>query len=202
MEFIRCSLADRHFCDLNTGLFHIDTSPWCITAIFSRTMTKLVTTVDLPYMISLGTRPITLTGLWGISFETPTTMEIKCKDCSHVQTLQPPFTVINLQPACSAFSSTIKLLPYFKWYSEGFHVALKSGNLYIPKFTPSSFRIWTFFRSIQCNQTWNWKFEEACISPRHSHQPIKSPNCEFLGVLPLTQTNLGFTMLEEVQDLV
>ena len=72
-------------------------------------------------------------------------MEIKCEDHSHVKTLQPPMTFINLQPACSAFSSTIKLPPYFKWYSKGFHVALKSANLHIPKFTTSSFRVWTHF---------------------------------------------------------
>ena len=72
-------------------------------------------------------------------------MEIKCEDHSHVKTLQPPITFINLQPACSAFSSTIKLPPYLKWYSKGFHVALKSTNLHIPTFTTSSFRLWTHF---------------------------------------------------------
>ena len=72
-------------------------------------------------------------------------MEIKCKDQSHVQTLQPLFTLINLQPVCSAFSSTIKLPPYIKWYSQGFHVALKSANLHITKLITSSFRIWTHF---------------------------------------------------------
>ena len=41
-EFIRCTLADGHFCDLNTGLYHVDTNQWCVTAIFfSKIMTKL-----------------------------------------------------------------------------------------------------------------------------------------------------------------
>ena len=84
-------------------------------------------------------------GLRDTSVDTPIPMEIKCKDCSHVKTLQPPFTLINLQPACNAFSSTIKLPPYFKWFSQGFQIALKYANLHIPKFTTSSFRIWTHF---------------------------------------------------------
>ena len=50
-----------------------------------------------------------------------------------------------MQPQCSAFSFTIKLPPYFKWYSKGFHVALKSANLHIPKIKTSSFRVWTYF---------------------------------------------------------
>ena len=61
------------------------------------------------------------------------------------QTLEPPFTHINLQPVCSGFSSVIKLPPYFKQYSSGFQVALKSANLHIPKFTPFSFRVWKHF---------------------------------------------------------
>ena len=34
MEFIRCTLAEGHFSNLNTGLYHVDTNLWCVTAIF------------------------------------------------------------------------------------------------------------------------------------------------------------------------
>ena len=47
-------------------------------------------------------------------------MEIKWGDHTHIKTLQPPITLINLQPACSAFSALMKLPPYFKQYSNGF----------------------------------------------------------------------------------
>ena len=72
-------------------------------------------------------------------------MEIKCEDHTHVKTLQPPLTFITLQPAYSAFFSDVRLPPYFKQYSKGFHVALKSANFHVSKFTPTSFRIWTHF---------------------------------------------------------
>ena len=84
-------------------------------------------------------------GLWTISFETPIPREVKCEDHSHVKTLEPLFTLINLQPVYSAFSSAINFSPYSKQYSSGFHVALKSANIHIPKFTPFSFRVWTHF---------------------------------------------------------
>ena len=54
-------------------------------------------------------------------------------------------TLINLHPACSAFSPLIKLPPYFKQYSKGFHVVLRDANLLLPKFSPSDFRIWKPF---------------------------------------------------------
>ena len=72
-------------------------------------------------------------------------MEIKCSDHTHIKTLQPPITLINLQPVCSAFSPLIKLLPYFIQYSKGFHVALRAANFHLPKFSPSDFQIWNTF---------------------------------------------------------
>ena len=65
-------------------------------------------------------------------------MEIRC---SQVKSLKPPITFIHLQPACSAFSPGVKLPPYFKQFSKGFHVALKSANLNVPKYKPTNFRI-------------------------------------------------------------
>ena len=32
---------DRHFCTLNTGLYHIDTSQWCVTALFFKDNNKI-----------------------------------------------------------------------------------------------------------------------------------------------------------------
>ena len=72
-------------------------------------------------------------------------MEIKCSDHTHIKTLQPPITLIKLQPACSAFSPLIKLPPYFKQYFKGLHVALRAANIHLPKFCPSDFRIWKTF---------------------------------------------------------
>ena len=141
-EFIQCTLADRHFCTLNTGLYHIDTSQWFVMALFFKDNDK----IDNHCILALDniTRPQAHyldQGLWAISVETPIPMEVKCKDHSHIKTSEPPFTLINLQPVCSTFSSVVKLPPYFKQYSSGFHVALKSANFHIPKFTPFSFRV-------------------------------------------------------------
>ena len=42
-EFIRCILADRHFCHLNTGLYHVDTNQWCVTTMFFKDNDKIST---------------------------------------------------------------------------------------------------------------------------------------------------------------
>ena len=84
-------------------------------------------------------------GLWAIAVSEPIGMEIQCQTYKSVKTLQPPMTVVNLEPACSAFSSKIKLTPYFRQYVHGFDEALRAANLHVPKFISSSFRIWNHF---------------------------------------------------------
>ena len=48
-------------------------------------------------------------GLWAISVDKPTQMEIRCPKVTQVKSLKPPITLVNLQPACSAFSPGVKL---------------------------------------------------------------------------------------------
>ena len=144
---VKCTLADRHFCTLNIGLYHINTSQWCVTALFFKDNNKISNhcKTDLT-ILSLDPRPITFTKAYGLSLLKHLYLRKSSgKDHSHIKTLEPPFTLINLQPTCSAFSSVIKFPPYFKQYSSGLHVALKSANLHIPKCTHSSYRVWTHF---------------------------------------------------------
>ena len=42
-QFIRCTLADGHFCDLNTGLYHINTNQWCVVAMIFKDNDKIST---------------------------------------------------------------------------------------------------------------------------------------------------------------
>ena len=72
-------------------------------------------------------------------------MEIKCSDHIHITTIKPPMTLINLQSACSAFAPKIKLPPYFKQYSQGFHIKLQAANIHVLTLSPNKFRIWKTF---------------------------------------------------------
>ena len=131
-ELIKCTLAQGHFFNFDTALNHIESNPMCLTALFLKgnkiqNQCKLaVTSITGPQVNYLDQ------GNWALSVTEPTQMEIKCSDNTHIKTFQPPITLINLQPACSAFSHLIKLPPYFKQYSKGFHVALRDANLHLP----------------------------------------------------------------------
>ena len=49
-------------------------------------------------------------GLWAIAVSEPIEMEIQYQTYKSVKMLQAPMTMVTLEPACSAFSSEIKLL--------------------------------------------------------------------------------------------
>ena len=114
-EFIQCTLAQGHFCNLNTALYHIDYSNWCLVAMFLKENNRINKDCKLSVTNITGPQAIYLDqGLWAISVEKPTQMEIRCPKVTQVKSLKPPITLINLQPACSAFSPGVKLPPYFK----------------------------------------------------------------------------------------
>ena len=84
-------------------------------------------------------------GNWPDATVEPDQMEISCNSHRHIITIEPLLTLINLQPACSAFSAKIKLPPYFKKGSKGFAIAIKAANLYPNKFGHIDFHIWKSF---------------------------------------------------------
>ena len=126
-EFIQCTLAQGHFCSLNTALYHVHYSKLCLVAMFLKQNDTMNTDCQLAVTNITGPQAIYLDqGLWAISIDKPTEMEIRCAKVTQVKSLKPPIAFVNLQPACSAFSPRVKLSPYFRQYSKGFHVAFKS----------------------------------------------------------------------------
>ena len=74
-----------------------------LTAVFLRDNIKIQNQCKLAVTNITGPQASYLDqGNWAISVTEPTQMEIKCSDHTNIKTLQPPITLINLQPSCSA----------------------------------------------------------------------------------------------------
>ena len=80
-------------------------------------------------------------GTWAISTTDTEQMEVTCPLQKHVISIDPPHSIINLQPACSAFSAKFKLPPYFKKFSQGFSLTIKEANLHTPIIQPLDFKV-------------------------------------------------------------
>ena len=108
-EFIQCTLASGHFCSLRSALYHMQDSSLCVFALFLKNDELIkekcelsVTNITSPEAIYLDQ------GNWAIASMEPDQMEITCTAQKHVISVNPPLTLVNLQPACSAFSSRFK----------------------------------------------------------------------------------------------
>ena len=142
-EFMECTLASGHFCSLRSALYHMYYSNLCLAALFLKN-DKLISE-NCEMSISNVTSPEAIyldEGNWAIATMKPDQMEITCTEQKHVVSLNPPLSLIKLQPACTAFSSKLKLPPYFRKFSQGFAYAVKEANLHLDKFEATNFRIW------------------------------------------------------------
>ena len=115
-------------------------------------------------------------------------MEIKCSDHTHIKILQLSITFINLQPACSAFSPLIKLPPYFKQYSKGFHVALKAANLHLPKFSSSDFRILKTFNLPKFEPIDIENLKKLTLAPAIPIDQLRAQIASFRQIQPIKST--------------
>ena len=142
-EFIQCTLAQGDFCSLNTALYHIDYSKWCLVAMFLKDNDRINKYCTLTMTNITGPQAMYLDqGSWAISIEKSSQMQIRCPQVTQVKSLKSPITFITLQPAFSGFSPEVKLPPYFRQYSKGFSIAFNSAHLNIPKYESTNFKIW------------------------------------------------------------
>ena len=142
-EFIECTLASGHFCNLRSALYHMQSSKMCIIALFLKDETAIIENCEMKVMNITGPLALYLdNGTWAIATADIEQMEVTCPKQKHVISITPPLSIINLQPACSAFSAKFKLPPYFKKFSQGFPLAVKEANLHIPTNHPFDFRAW------------------------------------------------------------
>ena len=189
-EFIQCTLAQGHFCSLNTALYHIDYSKWCLSAMFLKHNDRINKYCPLSITNITGPQAIYLDqGSWAISIEKPTQMEIRCPQVTQVKSLKPPITFINLQPACSGFSPEVKLPPYFRQFSKGFHVAFKSAHLNVPKYEHTNFRIWNTFNLSNISPIESEKLKKLAPAPTIPIDQLRAQIASFRHINSDTDTS-------------
>ena len=127
-------------------LYNMYRSGWCLTSLFLRNDRMTETNCRMSLTNVTGSQAIYIDqGIWAGATVEPDQIEMSYNSHKHVITIEQPLTLVNLQPTCSAFSTKIKLPPYFKKYSKGFAIAIKAANLHSDQFAHIDFCIWKSF---------------------------------------------------------
>ena len=140
-EFLECTLASGHFCNLRSALYHMQSSKMCIIALFLKDEIAINENCEMKVINITG--PVALyldQGTWAIATTDTEQMKVTCPLQTHVISIEPPLSIV--EPACSAFSAKFKLPPYFKKFSQGFTLAMEEANLHTPTIQPLDFRAW------------------------------------------------------------
>ena len=139
-------------------------------------------------------------GNWAIVTVEPDQMEIKCTAQKHVISLNPPLTLVNLQPACSAFSSKLKLPPYFRNFLKVLQIQLKKLILKLIKLQAINFRIWNFLNVSSLSET---QLQGLKKLDSVKSIPVKMPKAKInlLKAIDFYPKNKYWIFIGEVQDL-
>ena len=96
----------------------MQSSKLCVISLFLKNQIAISENCEMK-VINI-TEPLALyldKGNWAIATTDTGQMEVTCPLQKHVISIDPPLSIINLQPACSVFSAKFKLPPYFKKFS-------------------------------------------------------------------------------------
>ena len=141
-----------HFYSLRSALYRVHYSNLYLTALFLKNDKLISENCEMSISNVTSSEAIYLDeGNWAIATMKPDQMEITCTEQKHVVSLNPPLSLVKLQPACYAFSSKLKLPPYFRKFSQGFAYAVKEANLHLDKLEATNFKIWNSLNV--CNLT-------------------------------------------------
>ena len=142
-EFLECTLASGHFCNIRSALYHMHSSKMCIIALFLKDDTAINENCEMKVINITGPLALYLDqGTWAIATTDTEQMEVTCPLEKYVISIDPPLSMVDLEPACSAFSVKFKLPPYFRKFSQGFPLAMEKANLHTQISQPVDFRVW------------------------------------------------------------
>lgn len=142
-EFLECTLASGHFCNIRSALYFMQSSKMCIFSLFLKDEIAINDNCEMKVMNITGPLALYLDqGTWAIATTDTEQMEVTCSLQKHTISIEPPLSIVNLEPACSVFSAKFKLPPYFKKFSQGFPLAIEEANLHTPILQSLDFRAW------------------------------------------------------------
>ena len=103
-----CQATEGYICVLNQALYPIDTCNWCVYAHFSRNSTAIQEHCLVDTIHRQVNRAQSLQGyMWAVSILATQRIQIRCLPDTHVVTVHPPMTIINIPDGCEGYSPSI-----------------------------------------------------------------------------------------------
>ena len=106
-----CLVTNGNLCMFNQALYPVDTTNWCIYALFINNIHKIKKNCILKTLNWTTNLAYSLDGyLWALSALTSEKIQIRCVMETHVVTIHPPLQIIDIGNGCEAYSASVYVL--------------------------------------------------------------------------------------------
>lgn len=148
-ERIMCTDIMLQYCNPRVGLFPINLSKLCLTALFLGDSKNInVNCKKVLVYTTLPTASYVENGLWVITTKTPLTFTIQCQKQNHyTHVVQPPMNIVHLPNLCSADSGIISLPKHNTKYTSDVQIKDTLSHLFTINIT--KFHIWKNMTKVQ-----------------------------------------------------
>ena len=112
-DILRCILSGPNNCKLETALYPVEKSDWCVYALFIKNVRKIQDNCKIDLLTQKTSLAVNLQdGLWAISSLATEKLQIQCLTTTNYIDIIPPFQLIKLPNSCEAYSPSIFIPAY------------------------------------------------------------------------------------------
>ena len=103
-----CLVTNGHLCMFDQALYPVDSTEWCIYALFINDRHKIKRNCFLKMLNQTTNLAYSLDGyLWAISALATEKLQIRYVMETHMVTIQPPLEIVDIGNGCEAYSARV-----------------------------------------------------------------------------------------------
>ena len=103
-----CLITSGHLCMFNQALYHMESTKWCICALFINDKNQIKRNFFLKLLNQTTNLAYSLDRyLWAISALATEKLEIRSVMETHIITIKPPLQIVDISNGCDAYSASI-----------------------------------------------------------------------------------------------
>ena len=103
-----CMVLQGHLCMFDQAMYPVDTTPWCIYALFTNDLTKIRKLCCMKLKPRNANLAYSLDGyLWAISSLAANKIQIQCLRNNTMAEVKPPLQIINIGNGCEGYAPNL-----------------------------------------------------------------------------------------------
>ena len=110
MEIDICLATEGGLCRMNTALYPIEQTKWCLLALFTKDREQIFESCKVKTNIGWSQYAVSLGGyLWAVSSLVGQNLQVRCLTETTIEQIKPPIHVLKIGNGCEGYSNTVSI---------------------------------------------------------------------------------------------